>query len=192
MTRRWIAGLLALTALLAACGIRAEGEPRDVAAEDVPFGLLDQNTTTTATPTGEVPVDVFLVNSERRLVGVPRRAPSSDPVGVMRALLQPVTEEESADGLTNSIPEGTEVLSVVSGTEPNTVVVNLSEEFFNIEGPVQVGAVAQVVWTVTALPDVRGVRFAFNNEIRPMPRGDGEITSDPLSRPSFSDLAPQD
>ena len=184
---------VALAVLVAACGISGEAEPREVAADDVPFGLLDSNTTTTAPfpPETGVPVQVFLVNSESRLVGVNRIVAEANAFGVMQGLLQPVTEEESAAGLTNNIPEDTTLLGVDEGSEPGTVVVNLSEEFFTIQGPVQIAAVAQVVWTVTDLPGVSGVRFAFEGEIRPVPRGDGETTSDPLGRPSFFDLSPE-
>lgn len=184
----------ALVVVIAGCGIRGEGEPRDVAADDVPFGLLDANTTTTAVvpSEGSVPVTVFLVTSEPRLVPVDRLATNDTTAGVMNALLQPVSEEESNEGLSNNIPEGTRLLDVHAGALPETVVVNLSNEFTNVQGPVQVAAVAQVVWTLTGLPNVRGVQFAFEGEIRPVPRGDGETTSDPLGRPSFSDLAPED
>jgi hypothetical protein len=196
VTRRPVTLLVAivLVAMVAACGVRGESEPRDVAADDVPFGLLDADTTSTSSipVEGSVPVKVFLVNSERHLVEVDRLAVSDDAIGAMRALLVPVSEEESAEGLTNNIPEGTTVLGVDPGNGPRTVVVNLSEEFNAIQGPVQVAAVAQIVWTLTALPDVGGVQFAFEGEIRPVPRGDGETTSDPLGRPSFSDLAPEE
>ena len=184
---------LLLVAAVAGCGIQGEDEPREVAAEDVPFGLLDSNTTTTASipAEGSVPVTVFLVTGDRRLVGVTRAAPSDDAIGAMRALLQPVTEEESADGLSNSIPEDTQVIDVSIGSQPDTRVVNLSDEFLQVQGPVQVAAVAQVVWTLTELPDVRGVQFAFEGEIRPVPRGDGETTSEPLLRSAFLNLGPE-
>ena len=195
MSRRsWAAVALVVAVAVAGCGIRGESEPREVAADDVPFGLLDSNTTTTAVfpPEAGVPVQVFLVNSESRLVGVDRVVAEANAFGAMEGLLQPVTEGESNAGLTNNIPEDTKVRDISVGPEPDTRVVNLSREFLQVQGPVQVAAVAQIVWTLTELPDVRGVQFAFEGEIRPVPRGDGETTSEPLGRPAFQDLAPED
>lgn len=187
--------LVALAALVAtACGVRPDDGPRAISSADVPFGLLDAvgTTTTTAALVPElqpgVVVTVYLLDRDGLVIPVTRLTAAGGPVDVLRALLEGPRPEESAAGLRSALPVATELLGFRTGPETGAVVVDLSDDFLTVQGEQQIKAVAQVVLTLTELPDITGVRFAFEGQVRPVFRAQGDLTDAPLTRSSFTQL----
>ena len=191
MTRRGpiLLALLGLLAL-AACGVPADSSPRAIPAEDVPFDLLEPGETVPATTT--IPVaataTVFLLSGER-LVGVDRSSPAAPtPEWALRALLAGPTPEEAARGLRTAI--GTNLALATSGDDGDLVEIELGASFTAAGGAEQILAIAQVVYTMTAFPQVSGVTFTVDGKVVEVPRGDGTLTGTPLGRDAFPAVAP--
>jgi spore germination protein GerM len=184
--------VVVLGAVLVACGVPSEEEPRDLAAESVQFDLLEPSSSTTATtaaPADVRTVDVFLLRNDQ-LTPV-RRDVSVDieAGGVVAELLEPLSEDETEDGYGTAIPEGTELHGArLDGT---TLTLNLGEELNTVQGERQTIAIAQIVFTATELRSVTGVRFQIEGTPVEVPKGDGTLTSSPLKRSDYPDLDPE-
>lgn len=144
--------------------------------------------TTTAPAT--VAADVFFVRDER--VARVARAVVAPAVarGAMTQLLAGPSAGERAAGLSTSIPAGTALrsLRIVGGVAE----VDLSGAFASGGGSSSMlSRVAQVVYTLTAFPTVRSVRFLLDGEKVDSIGGEGVIVDHPLTRADLPDQAPQ-
>ncbi len=175
---------------LAACGVPADSSPRAIPSDDVPFDLLEPGETvpvTTTTPVAGT-VTVFLVSGER-LAGADRSSPvPPTPEWALGALLAGPTPEEAAQGLRTAI--GTALALAAPGKDGNLVEIELGPSFTAAGGAEQILAIAQVVYTMTAFPQVSGVTFTLNEKAVEVPRGDGTLTGAPLGRDAFPAVAP--
>jgi hypothetical protein len=192
--RRWLAALVVLAlAALAGCGVSTDGSPRAIADDDVPFGLLAQPSTTTTVPDTNATVrtvTVYLLDEKGALRPVDRVVEL--PVTAFRvatALLLPPTAEETRAGLSTALTADTE-LRGLDGPIGGLLTVDLSSSLLNVTGRRQIQALAQVVFTMTDVPNVQRVLFEFDGRRRDVPRGDGDLASTPLSRSDYAALEP--
>lgn len=190
MTRlRALAFLLAATA--AACGVQDDGSPRELQAEDVPFDLLAPATSVAAAPNQSgVDSTIWFVDNDGQLARA-RRAlePPVSADDVLGSLLDGVTDAEANNGLRSNITSDTELLGV-TGPDDGLVTVDLSGEFLNVSRESQRIALAQVVFTVTGLPNVDRVLFRFDGELAEVPGAGDELTTEPLTRTDFAQFDP--
>ncbi|MBW3615633.1 MAG: GerMN domain-containing protein [Actinobacteria bacterium] len=175
----------------AACGVQGEEAPQSLSANEVPYGLLEEapssTTSTTVVDTRKVGLDIFLV-AGGRLHPAPRQV--TEPLTVAKALsalLAGPQEDEAVAGLRSAINPAASL--VPSRVDPGTWVVDVSTEF--VQGPTseQVLGLAQIVFTLTDIPGVTGVRFTLEGVPIEVPTPTG-TTSAPLGRDAFTDLAP--
>ena len=183
-----VVGMLAVVAV--ACGVPTDSEPRALPPERVPFGLLDPTSTpstTPASPEGAVSLTVYLVTQER-LTAVTRDVPP--PVGpeqALQALLAGVNQREAASGMRSAIAPATEArTTAVAGGE---VRVDLNRAFLSGGTKEQILAVAQIVYTVTALPGLDSVAFTLSGRSVEVPSADGKLRAGPLRRSDFAAVA---
>ena len=194
-SRRHCLLVFVVAGLVAACSIQDDAEPRAIDRAEVPFSLLATSTSTTtgaATPTAvEVPTSIFLVDSDTELLTEVVRTvapPATARAGLEELLLGP-TGEELARGLNSAIARSTMLLGV-EGPVRGVVTVDLSDDLRNIGGQGQRLALAQVVFTATATPEVSGVLFAFEGKPSEVPNGQGVSTTEPLDRTDFATFDP--
>lgn len=174
---------------VAGCGVEADRFPRNIPAQEVPFDLLTPTSSTVVSVPRETSAAQIFLLSNGRLVTVPRQVAAPSTVGtVMASLVQGPTPEEADRGLTSAVDRETRVLSVeiVNGT----AVINLSEAFSRIGVRDQISALAQVVFTATALPDVNRVQVLLDGAAVLVPRADGTSTDAPLRRSDYPGFAP--
>ena len=175
---------------LAACGISTDSQPQALARKDIPFNLLAPSTTTVTpgSPTARASITVYMVGLTG-LVPVSRgvRTPATLP-GALNALLEGPTDSEVADGLRTAISDQTAVSPGVVGF--GVATVDLGGGFGQVGGQEQILAVAQIVFTATALPGISKVQFTLNGRPVEVPAGDGTLTQGPLGRSDFPSLAP--
>lgn len=199
--RRLLAVGLVLALGLAGCGLSADGEPRVIAAENVPPDLLDPNPPTSTTLPGSAAtamVTVYLVvrqGETTRLVPVEREVATGTNAAAraadrVNALLQPTSAEEQQLGLISSIPTDTVLLDIAAGASDNELVVNLSGALFDVQGKELANAFAQIVWTVTERDGVRLVRFKVDGEAYRAPNAAGIEQQGAVSRADYASLAP--
>jgi Sporulation and spore germination len=195
------AGKLALTALLVAgfislagCGVPVDKQPSALSRHGIPFDLLQPNPSTTTATTApsplEVPIQIFLIGPTGHLASVTRDVSGSTPdlATVLEALVAGPTDAESARGLQSALTTQTTVLAAtIAG---GVATVNLGGTFGQLVGPPEIQAVAQVVFTASALPGVTGVTFELSGQPVEVPIASGALV--PVAMPAqFALLNPQ-
>ena len=188
-SRSWTAVVIAV-AVLAGCGVPADRDPRPI-TQRVPFGLLDPppaSTTTTRPPLATVSTPVFFV-TDGRLVPVNREvpAPLSVPAALV-ALLDGPSDTETAAGIRTAISLQTQLLSTEVGGD--VARLDLAGTFAEVPGDEQLLAVAQLVFTATAVEGVSAVTFAINGRPVAVPTADGTLKPGPVGRADFPTVAP--
>ncbi|MEX1207714.1 MAG: Gmad2 immunoglobulin-like domain-containing protein [Acidimicrobiia bacterium] len=108
----------------------------------------------------------------------------------MRALLEGEASL-SIPALSTAIPAGTELLGIEIEAQTGVIRVNLSTEFAAGGGSASmIGRVGQVVYTLTAIDGVNGVRFLVDGVPTTVLGGEGFIVDDPATETGFDDLLP--
>jgi len=193
-----LAPVVAAVVLVAACGVSSQSRARVVDPSDVPEQLLPAPSTVPDStpdvvvpptpPAASDPVQVFFVRDEE-LVPVTRRLPL--PLRVEDAAAAVVAgpdPEARAEGLRSALGEGRP--SVVEVHDDGEVVVELTRGVTELSGREQRLALGQLVFTLTGLPGVTGVRFQLDGRPVPVPRGDGTLAEDdePVDRDDYAEL----
>ena len=147
-----------------------------------------------ATSSNEVGVGfgrVYLQRSESTggsvLTGVQRNI-SNDPLNIVQVLLSGPTKAEQDAGLRSAIPASTEVLSA-RYVSTDLVKVDLTDEIFKATGDDLVSSVAQIVLTLADISGIERVIIVVNGQVNEWPKGDGSLTSQPLTAFDFPDRA---
>jgi spore germination protein GerM len=196
--KRLLASAAAL-ALLAGCGVQADAAPHAVARRTVPYNLLEQAPSTTApsAPTPTTAPSVQRVSVLVYFVAGGRLKP------VVRDLAQPATVQKAVAALLLGPQEDDIVLGLRSAINPSAsaqakrldaadFTVDLSPEFAQGPSAEQVLGLAQIVYTVTEIPGVTGVRFTLDGAPIEVPTPSGTLapSSAPVGREAFADLGP--
>lgn len=164
-----LAALLAVWLGAAGCGIADNDQPEAIPREDVPVGLLDpspgSSTTLPESRTTTTVTVYFLTRDGDRTVlkAAERQVRTTDaamPGARLAALFAQPTPAEQARGLTTSIPADTKLLSAPPPARPgDDLVIDLTSELFSVQGQDLANAFAQIVWTVSEIDGIEGVRF---------------------------------
>ena len=198
VTRAPVESLVVVVAMLVAtagCGLRPDAQPHEISAADLPADLLDPNPpTSTTAPGATAEVTVYLVvrqGDTTRLAAASRDvAEPSRAADRIKALLLPPSADEQRLGLINSIPTDTVLLNTELVPASGELVVNLSGALFDVQGKELANAFAQLVWTVTELPEVRQVRFRVDGRAYRAPNADGVEQQGAVTRGDYNGLAP--
>jgi hypothetical protein len=178
-------------AAIAGCGVRGQPSETSIDSGEVPFDLLGDNPGSAEPPLVAEPgggsTTIFL-ESAGVLVPVQRDLPAPiRAADALRALAAGPTPEEEAFGVQTAITSGDAATSV--RTDGALAVVRLGDAFFR-EGADQVTALAQIVFTLTGFERVSQVRFLVGTEAAEVPRADGVLTAEPVTRDDYAALAP--
>jgi hypothetical protein len=181
--RRLAVVTVGLLAVLAACAIQPDAAPRDVPEEDRgSFGAV--------TATGDVTAGSSLIFlSAPHETGTPQllrsamRDVAPTPEAVVRSLQAGLNQVERAAGYDTAIPTTLEVHSI--RTPGNVSTIDINDALDELDAVDLRYAVAQIVFTVAAIDVVDAVQIRVDGEVRAWPRGDGELTSDPLKPYDF-------
>ncbi|MEZ5180977.1 MAG: GerMN domain-containing protein [Acidimicrobiales bacterium] len=188
---RWraaLGGTLVVLALLAAagCGAAPEDEANRVDPASVPFGLLEEATTTTVAD-ADTDVAIYLAARDR-LVAVDRTvADDASLADLLELVVAGPSEVERTLGITSAVPAGT-VAAVAQAR--GTARVDLTEAFGDVRSDEQFLALGQLVYTLTGQPGIGGVEFTLEGEPVSVPLPDGTTTAQPVSRDDFSTVSP--
>jgi hypothetical protein len=138
----------------------------------------------TTQPVDEPAAVIYLVQHEKLKVAG-RHLGTLDETAVMQSLLAGPTAAETAKGISTFIPSGTTLRSVA--IEGNEAVVDLSAQFESGGGSLSMQTrVAEVVFTLTALPSVDTVHFSIEGEPRATLGGEG-IVVDGIGRETLQE-----
>jgi spore germination protein GerM len=182
----------AAAVLLAGCGVPPDDKATLAAPDSVPFDLLGQAPSVTATTLPFAQTEkatLFLVQGER-LAPVQRELPAPVSVeSVLEALVTGPTTTEVQLGLRTALLT-TPGLVNSGGVSGGIATIDLGQHFTEIAGRDQIVALAQIVSTVTGLPGVGRVRFTLDGNPVGILRGDGAVTTETVSRDDYATLAP--
>jgi len=188
--RRLLAVVALLGAVVVGCGVPEDDSPQELSADEVPFGLLTVPTTTTEPGPVTDPERqgrLYFVDTEGQIVEVEAEVPDQSVRSVLIALLD--TDPETLDpGVSSFIPPETTLRRVE--VVDDVIVIDLSEEFTSVTSERFVPAVAQVVFTATAVSGTGASLVEFREEGEPIdvPDEDGAAQSDPVSRTDYRGL----
>jgi len=206
LRRTALAAVLVLIA--AACGTETTGDTTTTTRQTTTIapGTTAPDTTTTTlpavtttTPTEEGRVVYFLLDELEDdsvgpfLVPVYRAGQGSDNQGqeAMELLLNGPTQDEldGVPSISTAIPDGT---TAIGGTvESGVMTANLSGEFDDGGGSLSMFArLAQVVYTLTAIPGIESVTFQLDGEPVTSFSSEGIEIDDPQQRDDYYDLLP--
>jgi germination protein M len=192
-----LAGLLGVA--LASCGTGGAGSAGPVPTGGAATTVPGSNTTPTVLtggtgtePTGQKPIryEVWFHRGEQLFL-VSRTSEFTPRVGAaaMEHLLAGPTDPERVEGVQTQIPDGTELLGL--SIDKGIARVDLTSEFESGGGSASMTMrLAQVVYTLTQFPSVKGVRFALDGETIDVLGGEGVVIDHPLTRKDYAELQP--
>jgi spore germination protein GerM len=97
----------------------------------------------------------------------------------------PLSDPETASGLLSEVPAGSVRDVELRG---GVATVSLTRGFADMQADAQLLAVGQLVCTLTARPGVGQVRFTLDGADIDVPRQDGSLTAEPVTRDDYRDL----
>jgi germination protein M len=146
--------------------------------------------TETAPPTKTITVSVYLLRGEK--VGVVhRQVPATTAVAAaaMRELLKGPTPQERELGFGTAIPAGTALNGVA--IESGLATVDLSRQYASGGGSLSMFTrLAEVVFTLTQFPTVKGVNFELDGTPVTVFSSEGIGLDHPQTRKDYEDQAP--
>jgi hypothetical protein len=168
---------------VAGCAIPTQRVPTAIPPSRVPFGLLNhQLPTTTTTVPASVPVKVYLLGANRKLVAESRVVSIPAPLKlVITSLLEGPTKKEEEAGIKTAIPDSVRVISATVSKTPALATVNFNQAFGEILGTSTELAVAQVVVTVVAQTSLdTGVILQIEGQTISVPVANGTQVPEPV------------
>jgi spore germination protein GerM len=184
--RQFASVSLLVVLVLAGCGVSTQPRAEAVDDSSVPFGLLDPDAppiVPTSAPAGAEEVSLCFV-ADDNLVSVPRVL--EPPVGLRDAIAAladlPADEEPLRTAVSDAAMVGD--IRLASGIAR----VDLRESISTLGADIQLLAVAQIVCTLTGRPGVGQVSFSVEGAPVDVPRADGSLVSEPVSRDDYASL----
>lgn len=199
--RRRLAGLAVagLALVPAACGVPADDKPRPISQEQIP---ADGGSSARSTPGARTePARLYFTDfdgEQTQLVAIDVPVPvgSSEaktppPGAVLETLLAGPGDAATARGYSTTIPPKTSLASPPQLDADGVLTVDLNPAIFDVRSPGSRLAFGQIVCTANALPGVEAVRFHIDGKAQPVPMGDGEASSEPLTCGSYDNIGGQ-
>lgn len=192
--RRTAAIVVLLAALLSSCGLPGSGNARTVADDDVPYRLLDPETSVSSSDDPAalaVTPLVFWVDGERLLPTSIGQRCSEPAEVVVQDLLDVLAAGPAADartkGRSSVVPTDSRIELV--GIEGGTATVDLQTDTSLSAEQLPV-AVGQIVLTVTSAPSVESVVLTSDGEPIQVPLPRGPLTGEPVTGRDYAVLLP--
>lgn len=156
-SRGAVAAAVAAVLAVGGCGFPAEGSPRQLSADDVPYDLLSPTTapqTTLGDEIAKTEAILYLLDTNEDVVSMVQReiATPKNASTVLRALfdLRP-NQSEATKGLTNVITSQTRLLEVTPDEDGCTITLDLASYFPGLTAEEVSFAIAQIVFTLDHL-----------------------------------------
>ncbi|MBQ1015554.1 GerMN domain-containing protein [Micromonospora sp. M51] len=176
--------VLAVAASLTGCSIPTDDAPRVVQAPQGPF--QSSASADTSAPVGPAAETLCFVR-DNRIISFVRRVDRPPTVEEqLRHLLAGPTAAERDTDLTTALAGAVNAAGVtVTGTEARVVVDKPGEDAGRSD---EVLAFGQIVCTLTSRDDVTTVTFSRDGRPLRVPRADGSLSEQPLTRVDFAPL----
>jgi sporulation and spore germination protein/immunoglobulin-like protein involved in spore germination len=193
----------ALGLLAASCGVGQGAESAGPVPTAEPGGSTSGTTTesgsqtvpppsagTSTQPPDVVTYQVWFTRGES-LYPVTRTENATPRVGTaaLEALLEMPDTAEQGAGVGSQVPAGTQVLGLT--IDNGIATVDLTSEFESGGGSASMNMrIAQIVYTLTQFPTVKGVLFELDGRSVDVLGGEGVIVDHPVTRKDYRSLVP--
>jgi len=121
-----------------------------------------------------------------------RRTQEATPrigTAAMESLLAGPSTQEQAAAVGSQIPAGTQLLGL--SVDSGVATVDLTSEFESGGGSASMNMrIAQIVYTLTQFPTVKGVLFELDGQRVDVLGGEGVVVDEPVTRKDYRDLLP--
>jgi spore germination protein GerM len=180
-------------ALLAACGVPADDEPRAISQDQQPSQDLTDDPS--EGQTGPAMLYLIRFDGTNNLLSPvelevpvgPASAPT--PATALETLLGETPDQSlQADGYNTAIPANTRLMSPPILDEEGVLTIDINEPLYRVQAPGSSLAFGQIVCTADAFDEVAAVQFQLEGVVRPAPVGDGESSSQPLTCNAYRNL----
>jgi hypothetical protein len=177
---------------VAGCGLPIDNSPQSIPADEMPLALSEPNATIPSVSRllGAIPEEIYLLGPDAQLVGRVRYLrPPPTPQEMLDALEAGPASTELDQGIQSAIPSSANLIAGALTGGDLTVVLDSS---FGSPRPGQATyEYAQIVYTVTSLPQVHGVLFEYDGAIILPVVGNGSLaTSFVVYRSDYAQLVP--
>jgi Sporulation and spore germination len=178
----WLALLgLCVGPVLAGCAIGADDAPRDI---DRSLADADAPQAATAGAAAIGSGRIFLLAPEvpglpTRLAAVARDVPD-DATAVLSTLLAGPNRSERDNQFRTALPDGIK-LSTVLQRAGGVLSIDVSSEILTLSGDGLIAALAQIVFTASAIDGVDSVQITVAGGAVQWPANNGELTERPLT-----------
>jgi spore germination protein GerM len=177
-----------LVVVLSGCGVGTDAQPVRIDSSQVPPGLLSSTTTTISPRQFTTPIDIYLAVPTRLVAVIRPVVVSSQTESALDALAAGPTSKETDLGLTSPVSLASPLRLVA--VREGIASVDISSSFQNLGGQAQIIGAAQIVFTLTGLRDVSGVRIFVDGQLTQVPTSGGGLSWGPLTRSDYLPLAP--
>jgi hypothetical protein len=187
MRPRALIAFVVVSAALGSCSVGGQGHAKVADDDAVPFGLLDENAPSLVpSPTAAVtqPVAACFVTDNRLEVVSIALDPPVQLKDIIAALTRPPANAPGSPRTAIGDPPIVRTVRLEAGTAH----VDLQPSVADLGGQEQLLAVAQLVCTLTGRPGVGQVSFTLDGAPVDVPRGDGSLTNEPVSRDDYAAL----
>lgn len=194
--------VLLVAASTSGCGLTTNDKPETI-KDSVPPDLLDTESAAPGSEDGDADptevyetVRVYFLNlddlDEAHVYAQTRQVPRpATQVKVLETLItDPPTELERLNGVSTDVPEDARLNDTPRLDSDGVLTVDLSDDFYELQGETARNAFAQVVFTATELTGVEAVQFLRDGEVFNAVDGDGQSRRDPLGRAAYFNLRP--
>lgn len=192
--RRLVAsGCLALVmTAVAGCGLPINSSPQAMPADEMPLALSEPSATVPSVSRilGAIPEEIYLLGPDAQLVARIRYLrPPPTPQEMLDALEAGPSPTELDQGIQSAIPSSANL--VAGAPMGGNLTVALDSSFGSPRPGQATYEFAQIVYTVTSLPQVHGVLFEYGGAIILPVIGNGSFaTSFVVSRSDYAQLVP--
>jgi spore germination protein GerM len=175
---------------IAGCAIGPDSEPRDIDREVIDeLPLAPSGAGAAATGTGRVYLLAPDASGSLTMLRAVARDVGSDARALLQALLAGPNSEELEEQFRTALPADLRLLDV-RRRPSGVLLVDVSNEITDLTGDVLIAAVAQIVFTASALSDVRSVELRADGTTTQWPAGNGELRSEPLTVYDYPGIEP--
>jgi hypothetical protein len=186
---------LALALALSACGVDSQSNAHVFDPSEVPYGLAETTLPPTSAnidasnaptvSTSEI-FDIYFIRTGI-LVAVTRNATlAPSPADLVTTLAAGPTSAEVTAGHRSALT-GPELVAHTLATPP-LVTIDLARNFNEIPRSDRILALGQITLTLTARPGVSLVRYTIGDAPIEVPKANGVVTRDPVTRSDYTSL----
>jgi spore germination protein GerM len=172
--------------LIGACSAGDQSEPAVVASGDVPFGLVDRPPESPVRQDDRQPVALYFLGRDG-LVQVDRPVDGEvTPERALRELLAGPSRSERDAGAASALVSSS--AARFERARGGVARVALASGFRDSAIGNQPAALAEIVYTLTAFPEIERVSFSVEGKAVAVPRPDGSLTDAPVDRTDYAAL----